>query len=509
MCFAPITRSGFNQPLLERERSDLAVSFQSSSDLADVKIRPFTALKYSVDYISTRGFAPTLDFEDATLSGLANDGGLYLPEVWPKFSESDIRELRGLSYRRLATQILSQFSGNSIPATTLESLVDSAYDHFYHEAIAPIKQLDNQLFIMELFHGPTLAFKDYALQMLGQFFQYFLEKNNRSCTILGGTSGDTGSAAIAGVRGLPSIELYMLHPSNRVSEVQRRQMTTVNDRNIHNLAVDGTFDDCQNLVKALFNDLEFKSKHSLSAVNSINWARIASQVVYYFRAALALGSPDREISFSVPTGNFGNVLAGYVAKQMGLPIQKLIIGSNENDILTRFFETGTMRREQVRATLSPSMDIGISSNFERYLFELVDRDSDHLNRLMTNFIEQGEFSVDAAMLNRAKQVFSAYRFDDKRTSHDIKQVFETTGEIIDPHSIIGVSAARQEADFSVPVVVLGTAHPAKFPDAIRDTLDFEVPLPKQAGDIFNLDEHYSTIENDQNKLKAFIEQTQN
>ncbi len=457
-----------------------------------------------MEYISTRGSAPSLDFEDATLSGLAADGGLYIPASWPKLSEAEIRQLQGLSYSDLAIQILSRFSGDCIPKATLESLVNSTYSNFYHDAIAPIKQLDHQLFLLELFHGPTFAFKDYALQMLGHFFEYFLAKNNQSCTILGGTSGDTGSAAIAGVRGLSSIELFMLHPKNRVSDVQRRQMTTVLDANIHNLAVEGTFDDCQNLVKALFNDLEFKSRHSLSAVNSINWARIASQVVYYFRAALMLGSPDREVSFSVPTGNFGNVLAGYVAKQMGLPIKKLIIGSNENDILTRFFETGTMARKGVRATLSPSMDIGISSNFERYLFELLDQDSDHLRQLMSEFSEHGHFSIDKTRLQRARQDFSAYRSSDKQTSIDMKAIHDSTGEVIDPHSIIGVSAAHQEQDSSTPIIVLGTAHPAKFPDAIKNALGIEIPLPKQAGNIFDLDEQYTTIKNDQSELKSFI-----
>ena len=274
-----------------------------------------------MQYISTRGSAPSLNFENTTLTGLANDGGLYLPDSWPQLSEDDIQKLKGLSYSELAVAILKLFTGNTISHEKLNVLAEKAYSDFHHQAIAPIKQLDDQLFFMELFNGPTLAFKDFALQMLGQLFQHFLKKNNASCTIVGATSGDTGSAAIAGVRGLSDIELFMLHPKGRVSDVQRKQMTTIDDKNIHNISIDGTFDDCQNLVKALFNDLPFREKHALSAVNSINWARIAAQVVYYFRAGLILGAPQQEINFSVPTGNFGNVLAGYVAKQIGLPIK--------------------------------------------------------------------------------------------------------------------------------------------------------------------------------------------
>jgi threonine synthase len=457
-----------------------------------------------LDYISTRGSAPCLDFEEATLTGLADDGGLYLPSNWPAFSFEEIRSMQGSSYSELAFQILSKFTGDCIPDNQLRDLAKQAYSNFHHPAVAPLKQLDDQLYFMELFHGPTLAFKDYALQMLGEFFQYFLEKGNRKCTIVGATSGDTGSAAIAGVRGLTSVELFMLHPEGRVSDVQRKQMTTVLDNNIHNLAVDGTFDDCQNMVKSLFNDLEFKETYSLSAVNSINWARIAAQVVYYFRAGLALGSPDKEISFSVPTGNFGNVLAGYVAKKMGLPIRKLIIGSNENDILTRFFETGIMEKRSVRATLSPSMDIGISSNFERYLFELLNHDSEQLGFLMDQFSSSGKFQVSNSLLNSAKQEFSAYRLSDEQITKDIQETYQLTGEVIDPHSIIGVSAAKQEKENETPVVVLGTAHPSKFPDAIRNALGIDAPLPKQAGDLLNMEEKYSNIENDAEKLKQLI-----
>lgn len=458
-----------------------------------------------MQYISTRGQAPTLNFEQATLNGLADDGGLYLPTSWPSLSCREIHELQGQSYPELTFTIIQHFTGGCVPEPTLRKLVSKACQEFRHDAVAPIKQLDDQLFLMELFHGPTLAFKDYALQILGQLFQYFLSRKGSACTIVGATSGDTGSAAIAGLKGLSSVELFMLHPHNRISDVQRRQMTTVHENNIHNIAVAGTFDDCQNMVKSLFNDLEFKKAHSLSAVNSINWARIAAQVVYYFRAALALGAPEREISFSVPTGNFGNVLAGYVAKRMGLPIRKLIVGSNQNDILTRFFETGSMERRDVQITLSPSMDIGISSNFERYLFELVGHDSDRLHSLMHEFQNKGRFAIDRGLLKRARADFSAYRLTDEDTRKDIKTTYEATGEIIDPHSIIGVSAARKEGFSEAPIVVLATAHPAKFPQAIQSALGFEPPLPTQLAELFTREEQCSGLSDNVSSLKKFIE----
>ncbi len=456
-------------------------------------------------YISTRGQAPDLDFEKVTLAGLASDGGLYLPVKWPALSADDIRRLQNKDYPQLACAIIGLFTGNSIATDELERLVSHAYGNFYHDAIAPLKQLDDKLFFMELFHGPTLAFKDYALQILGQFFQYFLNKNEAFCTIVGATSGDTGSAAIAGVRGLQAVKLFMLHPRGRVSEVQRKQMTTIDDENIHNLAVDGTFDDCQNLVKTLFHDAEFRQQHTLSTVNSINWARIAAQVVYYFRAALLLGAPDREINFSVPTGNFGNVLAGHIAKQMGLPIRRLIIASNQNDILTQFFETGVMQKTSVTPTLSPSMDIQVSSNFERYLFELLAHDSDQLNQMMASFNESGRFSIDKPLLQRAQQDFGAYRMNDQQIKAEIKRIYKSTGEIIDPHSIIGITAAKNTLDSSIPTVALGTAHPAKFPQAIKLATNVDVALPTRLGDLMRRQEKFVELDNDITALRATIE----
>ncbi len=459
-----------------------------------------------MEYISTRGHAPDLDFENVTLAGLASDGGLYVPTQLPSLSVEQIRGLQNKSYPQLACAIISLFVGNSVPSAELERLVSNAYGGFYHPAIAPLKQLDDKLFFMELFHGPTLAFKDYALQILGQLFQYFLKKNATSCTIIGATSGDTGSAAIAGVRGLPAVKLFMLHPHGRVSEVQRKQMTTVMDDNIHNLAVDGTFDDCQNLVKSLFNEADFRQRHRLSTVNSINWARIAAQVVYYFRAALILGAPDREINFSVPTGNFGNVLAGYVAKQMGLPIRRLIIGTNRNDILTRFFETGVMEKTVVTPTLSPSMDIQISSNFERYLFELLGHDSERLNQMMSTFNSFGKFAIDPHLLKKAQQDFSAYRMDDQQIKNDINQVYKSTGEMIDPHSIIGVSAAKNALDSSIPTVAIGTAHPAKFPHAIKLASGVDVGLPPHLGDLMSREEKVLRVDNNLSAIQEIIEE---
>ena len=415
-----------------------------------------------------------------------------------------MRNWRKLDYPSLATEILALFTGEDVSKSTLSELTSRAYQNFGHSAIAPLKQLDSALYVMELFHGPTLAFKDFALQYLGQLFNHLLTERGETCTIVGATSGDTGSAAIEAIRGLNAVSLYMLHPKGKVSEVQRRQMTTVLEENIHNLAIHGTFDDCQNLVKAMFNDAPFREKHNLSAVNSINWSRIAAQVVYYFRAALELGAPDRAVNFSVPTGNFGNVLAGYVAKQMGLPIDKLIIGSNSNDILTRFFDSGKMQQLGVKSTLSPSMDIQISSNFERYLFELMERDADRIRDLMETFSEKGEFSISPEEWQKALQLFAAHRLDDHETAAEIRRVYQSSGEVMDPHSVIGVAAARRHAEPGVPTVVLGTAHPAKFADAVSQSCGVSVDLPARVKHIAEGEERAVELENDLDALQQFI-----
>ena len=456
-------------------------------------------------YISTRGQAPSLNFEEVTLAGLARDGGLYVPESWPTFSQQEIRDMRGLSYPDLTVAVLRPFIGDCIDEQMLKEMATRAYADFNHAAIAPIKQLDTNLYFMELFHGPTLAFKDFALQFLGQLFAHFLHKRGEKCTIVGATSGDTGSAAIEAVRGIEGIELFMLHPNGRVSDVQRKQMTYVEDANIHNIAIEGHFDDCQNLVKAMFNDAAFRDEMNLSAVNSINWARIAAQVVYYFRAALSLGGPDRPISVSVPTGNFGNIFAAYVARQMGLPIEQFIIGSNRNDILTRFFEAGTMSQRTVEASLSPSMDIQISSNFERYLFEASGRDAQKISAMMDEFKQKGVFSADPKLFEKVTQGFSAHRLDDEATRAEILRLYKETGEIIDPHSVIGIAAARAKAtDPSIPVVCMGTADPAKFADAVEPVIGTKVPYPARLEKVLNAQEHFDVMANDLQTVQAFI-----
>jgi len=458
-----------------------------------------------VKYISTRGQAQSLNFEEVTLAGLARDGGLYVPESWPAFSAAEIRDMRGLSYPELVVTVLRPFIGDCVDEATLQAMAKRAYAGFSHAAIAPIKQLDTNLYFMELFQGPTLAFKDFALQFLGQLFEHFLDKRGQHCTIVGATSGDTGSAAIEAVRGIKGVELFMLHPNERVSSVQRKQMTYVEDKNIHNIAIEGHFDDCQNLVKDMFNDTGFRDEMNLSAVNSINWARIAAQVVYYFRAALSLGAPDRPINVSVPTGNFGNIFAAYVAKQMGLPIEQFIIGSNQNDILTRFFSDGTMAQQTVEASLSPSMDIQISSNFERYLFEVSGRDSSLITGLMDEFKQNGQFTITPALLAKVRQNFSAYRIDDEQTRSEITRVYQETGEIIDPHSVIGIAAARAcSADPSIPVVCMGTADPAKFADAVEPAIGRKVPYPARLEKVLNAREYFDVLENDLAGVQGFI-----
>ena len=458
-----------------------------------------------MQYLSTRGNAPALDFEQATLAGLAEDGGLYLPETWPAFSENQLWELRGLDYAQLAPRILARFTGDCLSDGVLEALCAEAYGGFSHPKVAPLRELGPSLYALELFHGPTLAFKDFALQWLGRLFAYFLDKRGRTCTIIGATSGDTGSAAIEAVRGLDAVTLYMLHPRGRVSEVQRRQMTTVLDDNIHNLAVDGDFDDCQNLVKGMFNDADFRQRHALAAVNSINWARIAAQTVYYFYAALELGAPRRTVNFAVPTGNFGNVFAGYAARKMGLPVGRLIIGSNSNDILTRFFKSGRMARGDLNATISPSMDIQVSSNFERYLFELLGRDGAQVRGLMAEFAARGAFSVSPKAHRSAADWFCARRLSDDETRAEMKRIYTQTGQFIDPHSAIGVAAAREFAEHGAPTVALGTAHPAKFGDAVLAACGAQAPLPDSLEGIMQRAEKMQRIPNDLTAIKALLE----
>ncbi|MBS1015304.1 threonine synthase [Acetobacter persici] len=444
-------------------------------------------------YISTRGKAPALSFSDVLLTGLAEDGGLYLPETWPSFSLSEWQAMRGLPYPELAARIMRPFVGEDIDPGTLRALCEKAYAGFDHPAIVPLTQVENGLFVQELFHGPTLAFKDMAMQLLGQLFEHVLSERNEHVTIVGATSGDTGSAAIEACRGRERISVVILHPKDRTSEVQRRQMTTVLEPNVTNLAIEGTFDDCQDLVKALFADMPFRKDMHLSAVNSINWARIAAQIPYYVYAALNFGAPEQEVSFAVPTGNFGNILAAWAARKMGLPVRHLCVGSNRNDILTRFLNENDMTMKSVMPSLSPSMDIQVSSNFERLLFELLGRDAEACARIMTNFRTTGHMDVPAAAWETARTLFSGLALDDAATEAEIKSLHDRSGYLADPHSAIGIAAGRRFREAGVPMVAMATAHPAKFPDAMVAATGIRPALPVHLADLYSREERYRTV----------------
>lgn len=463
-------------------------------------------------FISTRhgsqGEPAPLGFEDIMLAGLARDGGLYLPAEWPKFSTAEIASLKGLDYNELAFRIMRPFVGDTFDEATFRRLIGEAYASFETPEVAPLKALgDSGLHLMELFHGPTLAFKDVALQLLGRMLDHTLTRRSQHATIVGATSGDTGSAAIEAVRDRKTIDIFMLFPKGRVSEVQRRQMTTVSAPNVHNIAVQGTFDDCQDLAKACFNDLAFRDRHALTAVNSINFARVMAQIVYYFWAALKLGAPERPVAFSVPSGNFGNVYAGYAAKRMGLPISHFVIGTNSNDILARFFDSGSMTMTDVVPTYSPSMDIQISSNFERLLFDLYDRNGKTLADAMTTFRTTGTLKVGANALAGVRALFDAGRVDEPGTLAAIADCHSRFGETIDPHTAIGYAVAQQHRrDPAIPMVVLATAHPAKFPDAVEKATGVRPPLPARLGDLLDRAERVDGLPNDVEALKAMIDE---
>ena len=456
-------------------------------------------------YVSTRGSAPALDFEGATLAGLASDGGLYVPEVWPEFSTAEIAAMRGMSYVDTAVTVMRPFVAGCLDDATLKRLCEAAYGRFSHDAVTPLVQLDHQNWLMELFHGPTLAFKDVALQLLGQLFETFLSKRDAHLTIIGATSGDTGSAAIDGVAGRAKIDIFMLHPVGRVSDVQRRQMTTVLAPNVHNIAIEGSFDDAQAIVKALFNDRDFNGRFTLSAVNSINWARLMAQVVYYFYTAVRLGAPDRPVAFSVPTGNFGDVFAGYVASRMGLPVAKLIVATNVNDILHRALTTGDYSCGDVTPTATPSMDIQVSSNFERLLFDLASRDGKGLAKMMADFEATRAMTIPADMLAGAKDLFTSARIDADGMSNVMRWAHERADEVIDPHTAIGLAAAR-EADLpaDVPVVTLATAHPAKFRDAVERATGVRPHMPARLGNLFDREERYDTLPATKEAIAAYV-----
>lgn len=455
-------------------------------------------------YVSTRGEAPELGFLDAILTGLARDGGLYMPASWPKLSLAEIKALRGKPYEDVAFAIMSPFVDGEIPDTVLKKIIKEAYASFRHPAVAPLVQVGPNDFVLELFHGPTLAFKDVAMQWLARVMDYALAKRGQRATIIGATSGDTGGAAIEAFRGRDNTDIFILFPYGRVSDVQRRQMTTVADPNVHALAVEGNFDDCQALVKAMFNDLKFRDQLGLSGVNSINWGRILAQVVYYFTSALSLGGPDRAISFSVPTGNFGDILAGFVAKKMGLPIERLLIATNVNDILVRTLETGRYEVTGVTETTAPSMDIQVSSNFERLLFEANGQDGATVSRLMAGLSQSGSFTLAPEARDFIAKDFDAARTTQAETAQTIHEVLEGSSYLLDPHTAIGLFAAQQRYKTNTPMVTLGTAHPAKFPDAVKAACGQHPALPAWQGDLMSRPERQQALANDLQSVENFI-----
>ncbi len=461
-------------------------------------------------YISTRdrrSRPERLSFGEMLLAGLARDGGLYVPAEWPRFDADRVRALAGRSYAEIAVAVIAPFIGEEIEAAALDRLVDAAYAGFGHAAVAPLKQLAPDLWLLELFHGPTLAFKDYALQLVGRLFDHVLAQRGERVTIIGATSGDTGSAAIEACRDRAALDIFILYPRGRISEVQRRQMTTVASPNVHAIAIEGTFDDCQDLVKAMFADTPFRDALRLSAVNSINWARIMAQAVYYFVAAVALGAPDRKVGFSVPTGNFGNVFAAHVARRMGLPIAELIIGTNRNDILARFINQGTMTIQGVEPSLSPSMDIQVSSNFERLLFELKGRSGAAVADAIAAFRATGTLPATDAEWQSARRLFDAHRVDDEATRATIAATWRSTGELIDPHSAVALAAAQAvRQNRAMPMVSLACAHPAKFPEAVESATGRRPALPPRLADLMSRPERITALPNDlravENHLRA-------
>jgi threonine synthase len=455
-------------------------------------------------YISTRGNADALDFAGVTLTGLAGDGGLYVPRMWPRFTTDEITAMRGLDYTDLAARVMAPFTAGVLTEGELQGLCKAAYGSFAHVAVAPLKQLDSQHFLLELFHGPTLAFKDVALQLLGQLFERFLSGTDKKLTIVGATSGDTGSAAIDAVAGRDQIEVFMIHPHERVSDVQRRQMTTILAPNIHNIAIQGSFDDAQAMVKRMFGDREVNGPLTLSAVNSINWARLMAQVVYYFAAALRLGAPERQVAFSVPTGNFGDVFAGYVAANMGLPIDRLIVATNVNDILHRALSKGDYSIGGVTPTAAPSMDIQVSSNFERLLFDLEGRDGSTTGARMKWFEQMGKMVLSADMRKKAS-LFASARADADEMALAMRWAHEHCGEVIDPHTAIALHAARASGVPSdIPVVTLATAHPAKFRDAVERATGVRPSLPHRLSNLFDREERFDILPGDYNAVRDYV-----
>ncbi|ARE41403.1 Threonine synthase [Rhodovulum sp. P5] len=457
-------------------------------------------------YVSTRGQAPILTFEEAMLTGLARDGGLYVPETVPGMSPADIAGLAGLSYEDAAFRVMKPFVGDAFTDADLQGIIARAYQGFDHPARAPLTQLGPNHFLLELFHGPTLAFKDFAMQLIGQLFQTALERSGKRVTIVGATSGDTGSAAIEAFRGLDNVDVFILFPEGRVSEVQRRQMTTPSEANVHALALKGDFDDCQARVKDMFNHFEFRDAVGLSAVNSINWARVLAQVVYYFTSAVSLGAPHRSVAFTVPTGNFGDIFAGQIARRMGLPIERLVIATNQNDILHRALSGGAYETKGVTPSISPSMDIQVSSNFERALFDAYGRDGSAVAQLMGELKDKGGFSISQGALECLRETYASGRASEEETTATIRATHAATGETLCPHSAVGVKVAQDQPATATPMITLATAHPAKFPDAVEDATGQRPPLPSRMADLYERPERVTAVENDLAALEALIEE---
>ncbi|ESW61490.1 MAG: threonine synthase [Rhodobacter sp. CACIA14H1] len=456
----------------------------------------------TMNYISTRGAAPVLTFGEAMMTGLARDGGLYVPDTVPTLSHADIAAMAGLPYEDIAFRVMRPYLGDTFTDAEFKGLIARAYAGFGHAARAPLVQLGPNHFLLELFHGPTLAFKDFAMQLIGQMMQAALAKTGERITIVGATSGDTGSAAMEAFRGLANVDVFILYPHGRVSEVQRRQMTTPTEANVHALAVDGDFDDCQARVKDMFNDFAFRDGVRLAGVNSINWARVLAQVVYYFSAAVSLGAPHRAVSFTVPTGNFGDIFAGYIARRMGLPIGKLVIATNHNDILDRAMRSGAYKTDGVRPSISPSMDIQVSSNFERALFDAYGRDGKAVAQLMAE-LKAGGFHISQGAMEMLRATFASGRCSEEETVATIRTTFAATGEILCPHSAVGVKVAEEHLG-PEPMVTLATAHPAKFPDAVEGAMGTRPALPPRMADLFDRPERVTRAPNDLAALQAII-----
>jgi threonine synthase len=459
----------------------------------------------SVHYVSTRGEAPPLGFMDVTLAGLARDGGLYVPEIWPQLPAADIAAFAGRPYAEVAVEVIRPFVGGAISEADLSRLAREAYGTFRHPAVVPLSQVGANTFLLELFHGPTLAFKDVAMQLLARLMDHALAARGERTTVVVATSGDTGGAAVEAFRGRERTDLFVLFPKGRISDVQRLMMTTAPDDNVHAIAVEGTFDDCQAIVKGLFNHHSFRDRVRLSGVNSINWARIVAQVVYYFTAAATLGAPHRKVAFTVPTGNFGDIFAGYVAQRMGLPVDRLVIATNVNDILARTLATGTYEVREVTATSSPSMDIQVSSNFERLLFEACRRDAAQVRAAMASLAQSRRFPVSTPALGKIRELFSAGRADEDETAATIRTTLRETSHLVDPHTAVGLAVAEKESrDPTMPMIVLGTAHPAKFPDAVAAACGLRPELPEWLSDLPGRKERVATMPVDQGAIEKFI-----